>query len=114
MVVTNNTGPMHLAAAVKTPVVALFALTNPPEQWGPWRVPHSLLYHEVPCRLCYSRVCPYEHDCLRLVSPETVLQAAAEVLAAASGCPRPASHRSIPLAPASNARHLVRSAGAAS
>jgi ADP-heptose:LPS heptosyltransferase len=41
LVITNNTGPMHIAAAVKTPVVALFALTNPPEQWGPWRVPPS-------------------------------------------------------------------------
>ena len=57
MMITNNTGPMHLAAAVKTPVVALFALTNPPEQWGPWRVPHRLLYHEVACRLCYQRIC---------------------------------------------------------
>ena len=84
LVVTNNTGPMHVAAAVKTPVVALFALTNPPEQWGPWRVPHRLLYHEVPCRLCYSRVCPYEHDCLRRVTPDMVATAAAELLAEAS------------------------------
>ena len=35
LTITNNTGPMHVSAAVKTPVVALFALTNPPEQWGP-------------------------------------------------------------------------------
>jgi lipopolysaccharide heptosyltransferase II len=80
LVVTNNTGPMHVAAAVKTPVVALFALTNPPEQWGPWRVPHRLLYREVPCRLCYSRVCPREHECLRLVTPAEVAAAAAELL----------------------------------
>src|SRR3712207_1221244 len=72
---------MHVAAAVKTPVVVLFALTNPPEQWGPWRVPHRLLNHEVPCRLCYSRVCPYTHDCLRRVSPATVVAAAADLLA---------------------------------
>ncbi|HEU0114672.1 MAG TPA: glycosyltransferase family 9 protein [Thermomicrobiales bacterium] len=80
LVVTNNTGPMHIAAAVQTPVVALFALTNPPEQWGPWRVPHRLLNHDVPCRLCYSRVCPTTHDCLRLVTPEDVLTAAGELL----------------------------------
>jgi hypothetical protein len=79
-VITNNTGPMHLAAAVKTPVVALFALTNPPEQWGPWRVPHRLLYHEVACRLCYQRICPYEHACLRAVSPQMVLSAATDLL----------------------------------
>ncbi len=83
LIITNNTGPMHISAAVKTPVVALFALTNPPEQWGPWRVPHRQLYHDVPCRICYSRVCPYGHECLRLVSPEMVLDAACELLAEA-------------------------------
>jgi ADP-heptose:LPS heptosyltransferase len=81
LVVTNNTGPMHVAAAVQTPVVALFALTNPPEQWGPWRVPHRLLNHDVPCRICYNRICPTTHDCLRLVTPEDVLTAAQELLA---------------------------------
>lgn len=80
LTVTNNTGPMHIAAALKCPVVALFALTNPPEQWGPWRVPHRQLYHEVACRLCYSRVCPFGHECLRLVSPAMVLDAARELL----------------------------------
>ena len=80
LTITNNTGPMHVAAAVKTPVVALFALTNPPEQWGPWRVPHRLLFHEVPCRLCYSRVCPHGQECLRLVRPGDVLAAAVDLL----------------------------------
>jgi ADP-heptose:LPS heptosyltransferase len=80
LVITNNTGPMHIAAAVKTPVVALFALTNPPEQWGPWRVPHRQLYHDVPCRICYKRICPYGHECLRLVTPQTVADAATELL----------------------------------
>jgi ADP-heptose:LPS heptosyltransferase len=80
LMITNNTGPMHIAAAVKTPVVVLFALTNPPEQWRPWRVPQCLLYHDVPCRICYSRVCPYQHECLRLVSPQMVVNAAMELL----------------------------------
>ncbi|HET9979753.1 MAG TPA: glycosyltransferase family 9 protein, partial [Ktedonobacterales bacterium] len=80
LTITNNTGPMHIAAAVKTPVVALFALTIPPEQWGPWRVLHRQLYHDVPCRICYSRVCPYGHECLRLVTPEQVAQAARDLL----------------------------------
>ncbi len=82
LTITNNTGPMHISAAVSTPVVALFALTNPPEQWGPWHVPHRQLYHDVSCRICYSRVCPYQHECLRLVSPQTVIEAAVELLCA--------------------------------
>ena len=80
LTITNNTGPMHISAAVKTPVIALFALTNPPEQWGPWRVPHRQLYHDVACRICYSRVCPYGHECLRLVSPKMVIDSATELL----------------------------------
>ena len=80
LTITNNTGPMHITAAVKTPVVALFALTNPPEQWGPWRVPHKQLYHDVSCRICYNRICPYSHECLTLVSPQMVVDAATELL----------------------------------
>jgi ADP-heptose:LPS heptosyltransferase len=90
LTITNNTGPMHISAAVKTPVVALFALTNPPEQWGPWHVPHRQMYHDVPCRICYSRICPYQHECLRLVSPQMVIAAAAELLAVGTDLSRPA------------------------
>ncbi|GAC1390535.1 MAG: hypothetical protein NVS4B11_25360 [Ktedonobacteraceae bacterium] len=81
LTITNNTGPMHVSAAVKTPVIALFALTNPPQQWGPWHVPHRQMYHDVVCRICYSRICPYQHECLRLVSPQTVVDASVELLA---------------------------------
>ena len=80
LTITNNTGPMHISAALKTPVVALFALTNPPEQWGPWHVAYRQLYHDVSCRICYSRVCPYGHECLRLVSPQMVVSAAGELI----------------------------------
>jgi len=80
LTITNNTGPMHISAALTTPVVALFALTNPPEQWGPWRVPRRLLWHEVPCRFCYSRVCPTNQECLTEVGPMDVVLAATDLL----------------------------------
>lgn len=95
LTITNNTGPMHIAAAVQTPVVALFALTNPPEQWGPWNVPHRQLYRDVPCRICYSRVCPYEHECLRLIPPQMVLTAARELLGSEDKHARTDAHEEV-------------------
>jgi lipopolysaccharide heptosyltransferase II len=71
LLLSNNSGPVHLAAALGTPVVDLYALTNP--QHTPWRVPSRVLYHEVPCAPCYKSICPQgHHDCLEKVTPETV------------------------------------------
>jgi ADP-heptose:LPS heptosyltransferase len=50
---------MHVAAAVGTPVVDLYALTNP--QHTPWGVPHRVRFHDVPCKYCYKSVCPEGH-----------------------------------------------------
>ena len=80
LLISNNTGPVHVAAAVGTPVVDLYALTNP--QHTPWHVPHRVLFHDVPCRYCYKSVCPEaHHNCLRLVPPGAVVDAALELLA---------------------------------
>ena len=79
LLVSNNTGPAHIAAAVGTPVVDLYALTNP--QHTPWLVRSRVLNHDVPCRNCYKSVCPAgHHDCLRKVAPEAVAAAALELL----------------------------------
>src|SRR5690606_30752619 len=59
LLLSNNTGPVHIAAAVGTPVVDLYALTNP--QHTPWMVPHRVLFHDVPCKYCYRSVCPRAH-----------------------------------------------------
>ncbi len=74
LLIANNTGPVHIAAAVGTPVVDLYALTNP--QHTPWGVPSRVLNHDVPCKYCYKSVCPEgHHDCLALVPPEAVVEA---------------------------------------
>lgn len=84
LAITNNTGPMHLAAAVGTPSVVLFALTNRPDEWRPWNAPHRLLYEDVPCRYCFSRICPHDHHrCLNGVSPAAVVSSARELLSSA-------------------------------
>ena len=79
VLLSNNTGPVHVAAAVGTPVVDLYALTNP--QHTPWQVPHRVLSHDVPCKYCYKSVCPQEHGhCLSLIPPTAVVDALIELL----------------------------------
>lgn len=80
LLITNNTGPMHIAAALGIPLVVLYALTNP--QYTPWSVPHRILNQDVPCRFCYKSICPMEHhNCLRLAAPEAVVEASLDLLA---------------------------------
>lgn len=79
VLVVNNTGPAHMAAALGTPVVDLYALTNP--QHTPWQVPSRVLSFDVPCRNCYKSVCPAgHHDCLRRIEPHEVATAARQLL----------------------------------
>ena len=79
LLISNNTGPAHLAAAVGTPVVDLYALTNP--QHTPWGVPNRVLFHDVGCKFCYKSMCPEgHHNCLGLVKPETVIAAVCDLL----------------------------------
>jgi ADP-heptose:LPS heptosyltransferase len=76
-VVVGNTGPAHLAAAVGTPVVSLFAPTVPAVRWRPWSVPHVLLgEQDIACAGCRARECPLEgHPCLSSVSVAEVVDA---------------------------------------
>ncbi|MFF3866535.1 HAD-IIIA family hydrolase [Micromonospora sp. NPDC001898] len=75
--VVGNTGPAHLAAALGTPVVSLFAPTVPFGQWGPYRVPTVRLGDaDAPCRDTRSAGCPVAgHPCLAGVDPAAVLDA---------------------------------------
>lgn len=71
----NNSGPAHMAAALGTPVVVLYALTHP--QHTPWRAKARVLNHDVPCRNCLDSVCPEQHhDCLMQVDAAAVARAA--------------------------------------
>lgn len=71
VLVTNDSGPMHLAAAVDTPVVALFGPTNP-RRTGPWGSTHRVLCAPVPCRPCYRRACDRGAGCMASIDPERV------------------------------------------
>ncbi len=87
-VVVGNTGPAHLAAAVGTPVVSLFAPTVPAVRWAPYGVPRILLGdQQAACRDSRAAVCPTAgHPCLSDVTApevaeavETLIRDAAEV-----------------------------------
>ncbi len=79
VLVANNSAAAHLAAALGTPVVDLYALTNP--QHTPWRVASQVLSHDVPCRWCLKSVCPEgHHACLRGVAPKRATDAALELM----------------------------------
>jgi len=82
-VVTGNTGPAHLAAAVGTPVVSLFAPVVDAEAWRPWGVPTVLLGDQgAPCAGTRARTCPVEgHPCLDGIEPAAVVAAVARLTA---------------------------------
>jgi ADP-heptose:LPS heptosyltransferase len=79
VLVSGNTGPAHLAAAVGTPVVSCFAPTVPSRQWHPWQVPHVLLgAQDISCRGCRARVCPRtSQHCLDVIRPADIVGAVA-------------------------------------
>jgi heptosyltransferase-2 len=88
VLLANDSGTMHVAAALGTPVVVPFGSTSP-ELTGPG-LPgdprHQLLQFQTPCSPCFRRICPIDFRCMTGISVEQVLAA---VLAAA-GAPQPA------------------------
>lgn len=76
-VVVGNTGPAHLAAAVGTPVVSLFAPVVPAERWAPYGVPSVVLGdQDAPCRDSRARDCPVPgHPCLTGIGADQVVAA---------------------------------------
>ena len=69
--VTNDSGPMHLANALKIPVVALFGPTDP-EVTRPFQSPSSYIQKKPVCWPCSYRECPFDHRCMKSISPEEV------------------------------------------
>jgi heptosyltransferase III len=75
--VGNDTGVMHIAAAVGTPVVGLFGPSNPRE-WGPRGGPAEVIYKGLDCRVCFHPTCQRgEQNCMKLINVDEVMHAAA-------------------------------------
>lgn len=79
VVIAGNTGPAHLAAAVRTPVISLFSPVVSADRWLPYRVPHLRLgRQDTPCAGTRARLCPVAgHPCLDSITDEEVLDAVA-------------------------------------
>ncbi len=70
---TNDSGPMHIAAALKTPLLALFGSTNP-KVTGPYK--HGeIIYRQVACSPCYKRTCPIDFRCMTRITVDEVYEA---------------------------------------
>ncbi|MHB1935310.1 MAG: glycosyltransferase family 9 protein [Acidobacteriaceae bacterium] len=78
----HDSGPMHLAAAVGTPCVAVFAARNKPRTWFPWGNQHEVIYHRTDCWGCDLETCvEQKKKCLTSILPTEVLAVVHRVLA---------------------------------
>ena len=82
LVVTNDSGPMHIAAAMGAPVVAIFGPTNPRLQ-GPHQTVSAVVRNEtLDCLGCNLTTCPIGNPCMHGLAPEAVVAACERVLGA--------------------------------
>ena len=79
LVLTNDTGTMHLAALLGVPVVAIFGSTEP-RLTGPLGDGHIILQHHVECSPCFLRECPIDFRCMKAVRSEEVADAVLSIL----------------------------------
>ncbi len=80
LLLTNDTGTMHLAALLSVPVVAIFGSTEP-RLTGPLGNGHIILRHHVECSPCFLRKCPIDFRCMKAVSTQEVVDAVLSILA---------------------------------
>jgi len=72
-VVCHDSGPLHIAAALGKPTVAIFGPTNP-ARTGPYSDVARMVAHPIECAPCHRRACPYgHHNCMQELDVETVL-----------------------------------------
>ncbi|MBI5193081.1 MAG: lipopolysaccharide heptosyltransferase II [Nitrospirae bacterium] len=77
-IITNDSGPMHIAAALGIPVTAIFGSTDPVKS-GPSGEGHVVIKKDVPCSPCFLRTCPTDLKCMDLISVEDVLEGVAKI-----------------------------------
>jgi heptosyltransferase II len=81
--VTNDTGPMHVAAALGVPVVAVFGSTDP-DATGPYGPGHRVVRKPAPCAPCLLRRCPIDFRCMRAIPASSVVEEAERAVTGAA------------------------------
>ena len=79
LLLTNDTGTMHLASLLGVPVVAIFGSTEP-RLTGPLGSGHTILRHQVECSPCFLRDCPIDFRCMKAVTAKEVIDAVLSIL----------------------------------
>lgn len=77
--ITNDSGPMHIAAALGVPVVAIFGSTDPVKT-GPMGDNHIIIKKDVNCSPCFKRTCPTDMKCMELITEEDVMAGVERIL----------------------------------
>ncbi|MFA5117611.1 MAG: lipopolysaccharide heptosyltransferase II [Candidatus Omnitrophota bacterium] len=81
--ISNDSGPVHVAAALKTPVVVIYGRNQPglgPKRWGPLGPKDQVLHKEAGCFECLAHYCKKGFACLKAITVEEVIAAAEKVL----------------------------------
>jgi lipopolysaccharide heptosyltransferase II len=79
LLISNDSAPVHIAAAVGTPVISIFGRNQAglsPTRWRPLGKEDIVLHREVGCRICLAHNCQKEFECLKAITDEDVLNAA--------------------------------------
>lgn len=79
LLITNDSGPAHIAYALGTPCVTIFGGADP-LRYGPPPGPFTALVHPVPCRPCGDNPCPFDRVCLKAVSVDSAFRAAQRLI----------------------------------
>jgi len=80
LMITNDSGPMHVAAALQVPIIAIFGPTDHTTTY-PWSELYQVVRAEVECAPCLKRTCPTDHRCMLSVSSDDVVKAARKFIA---------------------------------
>lgn len=99
LLISNDSGPQHLAAAVGTPCISLFSFWQVRGKWRPWGARNVVIQKWVECHTCLRNQCPYDNRCITMIQTGEVIREASRLLSRTAKeppSPAPCAWRSQP------------------